>query len=237
MDGSFFYKAEISFATFRGRRPAQCRILRSPTVRCEFLRAPTLGNARFDDAEITDGTFSGADLQCSSFIGAKLDSVWISQASPLKNCAVSQLPDSRQHDRRAVARRLRPAKPQVHSQTNADGMETARMKSTAIVSVIHRLRRTAWTAVQRHRSCQGNSIDSFERFCKSGLHRAGNTEGPNDASNQGSSFCFTPKERHRWRWYCRGFEEGSRCRSKSSRPLAVKVELREGRVLWTCYER
>ena len=85
-------------------------------------------------------------------------------------------------------------------------------------------------------SCSGNVIDQFERRCKADFIELEERYGRVRVYD-GQSRCFAPLSGNTWRWHCRGFEEGSRCRTKSTQEPEVQVSVDRGVVRWVCYGR
>lgn len=53
----------------------------------------------------------------------------------------------------------------------------------------------------------------------------------------GDRLCFVPRQRLRWIWFCRGYEETARCRTKHDGKVAVLAFMEKGAIQWSCYER
>jgi len=85
--------------------------------------------------------------------------------------------------------------------------------------------------------CSGKSFDTIEDSCRASyIEVVTSDQGPRRIYD-GDTICFLPPERAHWTWYCRGYEEGQRCRTNREGNVAVSATMQEGRVLWNCYQQ
>lgn len=82
--------------------------------------------------------------------------------------------------------------------------------------------------------CDGQRLDTIRDRCNAKFVEVETPDEQFPIYEEESGICFRPGRDDDWRWFCRGFEQFTSCRTRG-RVVGVEVEIRRGEVIWTCY--